>query len=216
MPKTRTGESTMKRMIPLFYLLLGAGSLSAQTYDYFSPSVLTLSGTNQVVFDKQTNKLLSEKANNYFSPYALLKSNAQQNNIGTHRTNFFSLFRTKDFSSSSENNSHTSIWTEMGYVLAMESFFTGMSYLASRKNNYGPTITGSFDLFMGFAGIHGVSNAKSITKKSGLLLISAGFIAKSLYNFRLGKNHETKTRFLTNFIGFNILVFTGYYLDALN
>lgn len=144
------------------------------------------------------------------------KSKVRQNILfELDRTNFKPSYRLNDLITSTDNNSQTSIWEEMGYILAMETVFTGSSYLASRKNGYAPAIAGGFDVFIGLAGLKNASKQKSGIKKTGHYLISAGFIAKSLYTFRFGKNHSSNARFLTNFIGFNVLVFTGYFLDTL-
>ena len=111
--------------------------------------------------------------------------------------------------------SQSSVLEELGYILAMETVFVGMSYLASRKQVYGPIATASFDLFMGFAGLNNASYQEAGIHEVGHYLISAGFLAKSLYNFKLSKDQSQKTRFLINFTAYNILVFTGYLLDSL-
>ena len=119
---------------------------------------------------------------------------------------------TRNGSDNSETQvlSQSSVLEELGYILAMETVFVGMSYLASRKQVYGPIATAGFDLFMGFAGLNNASY-----QEVGHYLISAGFFAKSLYNFKLSKDQSQKTRFLINFTAYNILVFTGYFLDSL-
>jgi len=206
----------MIKMISLCVLLFGTELLSAQIDNYYSPYVHTKSSASQDIFEKHTTNLLSAKIYNYFSPYGYTKSNVRQNIFEKHRINFYPTYSLKDISTSTDNNSGSSIWVEMGYILAMESVFTGMSYLGSRKNGCGPAIAGGFDLFMGLAGIRNASKQELGIQTTGHYLISAGFVAKSLYNFRFGKNHNTKTRFLINFIGFNVLVFTGYFLDTLN
>ena len=109
----------------------------------------------------------------------------------------------------------SSVLEELGYILAMETVFVGMSYLASRKQVYGPIATAGFDLFMGFAGLNNASYKEAGIHEVGHYLISAGFFAKSLYNFKLSKDQSQKTRFLINFTAYNILVFTGYFLDSL-
>lgn len=109
----------------------------------------------------------------------------------------------------------SSVLEELGYILAMETVFVGMSYLASRKQVYGPIATAGFDLFMGFAGLNNASYQEAGIHEVGHYLISAGFFAKSLYNFKLSKDQSQKTRFLINFTAYNILVFTGYFLDSL-
>ena len=109
----------------------------------------------------------------------------------------------------------SSVLEELGYILAMETVFVGMSYLASRKQVHGPIATAGFDLFMGFAGLNNASYQEAGIHEVGHYLISAGFFAKSLYNFKLSKDQSQKTRFLINFTAYNILVFTGYFLDSL-
>lgn len=114
-----------------------------------------------------------------------------------------------------DGNSQSSIWQEMGYVLAMETVFIGMGFLGSRQNGWGPAVTGGFDLVMGVAGLGNASLKESGVQKTGHYLVSAGFAAKSLYNFHFGKEHSEKVRFWTNVIGYNVLVFAGYFLDTL-
>ena len=205
----------IKRII-LFFLLLGSEPLSAQVYDYYSPLGYTKSSANQGISDKHTSILFSAKIYNYHSLSGYSKSSVRQNIFEKHGTKFYPSYSLKAFSTSTENNSQSSLWEEIGYVLAMQTVFTGMSYLGSRKDTYGPAIAGSFDLFMGLAGLQNASKQKSGIQTTGHYLISAGFIAKSLYNFRFGNNHSKNTRFMINFIGFNVLVFTGYFLDTLN
>ena len=199
-----------------FFLLLGTESLSAQGYDYYSTLDYTKSSANKDISDKRTSIPFSAKIYNYHSPYGYSKSSVRQNIVEKHGTKFDPSYSLKAFSTSTGNNSQSSLWEEMGYVLAMETVFTGMSYLGSRKNTYGPAIAGCFDLFMGLAGLQNASKQKSGIQTTGYYLISGGFIAKSLYNFRFGKSHSKNTRFTINFIGFNVLVFTGYFLDTLN
>ncbi|MBL7011115.1 MAG: hypothetical protein ISR82_07820 [Candidatus Marinimicrobia bacterium] len=124
--------------------------------------------------------------------------------------------QTPNNATSSDTVSQINVLEEMGYVFAMETVFTGMSYLSSREQWYGPAITGGFDLFMGLAGLENASIKELESQKIGHYIISSGFIAKSMYNFHYGKKHNKKTRFWTNFIGYNLLVFAGYYLDTLN
>jgi len=124
---------------------------------------------------------------------------------------------TRNGSDNSETQvlSQSSVLEELGYILAMETVFVGMSYLASRKQVYGPIATAGFDLFMGFAGLNNAFYQEARIHEVGHYLISAGFFAKSLYNFKLSKDQSQKTRFLINFTAYNILVFTGYFLDSL-
>ena len=103
---------------------------------------------------------------------------------------------------------------ELGYVSLMETSFLGFSYLS--KGNKGKYIVSVFDLFIGMAGLS--SNPKKSQKnyQFGYNLISILFLGKSIYNINnFGiKNHSSQ--FPINFISYNILVFTGYYLDFLN
>ena len=103
---------------------------------------------------------------------------------------------------------------ELGYVSLMETSFLGFSYLS--KGNRGKYIVSVFDLFIGMAGLS--SNPKKSQKnyQFGYNLISILFLGKSIYNINnFGiKNHSSQ--FPINFISYNILVFTGYYLDFLN
>ena len=103
---------------------------------------------------------------------------------------------------------------ELGYVSLMETTFLGFSYLSTvNRCNY---IVSAFDLFIGMAGLSSNSKKSQKNYQFGYNLISILFLVKSLYNinnFGL-KNHSSQ--FLINFTSYNILVFTGYYLDFLN
>ena len=103
---------------------------------------------------------------------------------------------------------------ELGYVSMMETTFLGFSYLSTvNRGNY---IVSAFDLFIGMAGLSSNSKKSQKNYQFGYNLISILFLVKSLYNinnFGL-KNHSSQ--FLINFTSYNILVFTGYYLDFLN
>lgn len=160
-------------------------------------------------------ELLSAQISKDLSPYFQTKSNIRQYLLGKHTTNSYYSYNQKALFNSPDTMTQTSVLKEMGYILAMETAFSGMSYLASQENGYGPAIIGSFDIFMGLAGLKNALRQESGIRRTGYFLLSAGFIAKSLYNFRFSKNHSKNTRFGTNFIGFNVLVFTGYYLDSL-
>jgi len=82
----------------------------------------------------------------------------------------YSSFNLQDTYDSPQDNSGTSFWVEMGYILAMKTAFTGMSYLSSSDWKYGPKITGSFDLFMGLAGIANATQKHSALKTTGYFL----------------------------------------------
>ena len=103
---------------------------------------------------------------------------------------------------------------ELGYVSLMETTFLGFSYLSTvNRGNY---IVSAFDLFIGMAGLSSNSKKSQKNYQFGYNLISILFLVKSLYNINnFGiKNHSSQ--FPINFISYNILVFTGYYLDFLN
>ena len=103
---------------------------------------------------------------------------------------------------------------ELGYVSLMETSFLGFSYLS--KGNKGKYIVSVFDLFIGMAGLSSNPNKSQKNYQFGYNLISILFLSKSIYNINnFGiKNHSSQ--FPINFISYNILVFTGYYLDFLN
>ena len=113
---------------------------------------------------------------------------------------------------STDAKAQTPLWHEMGYIAAQQTLITGMSYLSSRKK-YGPAIAGGLDLIMGLTSLGTISHKESGLQKTGYALITAGFLAKSLYNFKFGKKHDKHVRFWTNYISFNVLVYTGYALD---
>ncbi len=108
----------------------------------------------------------------------------------------------------------TSLLAELGYILAMEAAFTGLSLLASQDKPLGHAAAGGFDLFMGVAGIQNALQQEKPAARLGYLALSGGFFAKSLYVFKLGEDHPRRTRFWVNFAAYNLLVFTGYYIDA--
>lgn len=124
-------------------------------------------------------------------------------------------FHKEALSKSMETNPKTSLWAEVGYVVAMETVFGGLSYYASHGNRTGAKVTGSVDLMIGTAGLGTLFSNESRLLKIGYLTISTGFFWKSYYNFRLSKSRNAADKFWTNFAGFNLLVFTGYYLDTL-
>ena len=93
----------------------------------------------------------------------------------------------------------------------METSFLGFSYLS--KFSRGKYIVSVFDLFIGMMGRSSIKTQKNY--QFGYNLISILFLGKSIYNINnFGiKNHSSQ--FSINFISYNILVFTGYYLDIL-
>ncbi|KAA3653546.1 MAG: hypothetical protein DWQ10_18345, partial [Calditrichaeota bacterium] len=108
------------------------------------------------------------------------------------------------FQESTEVMKQSTIWEEIGYIAAMETFFLGMGALASRKKGYGPKVAGGFDVFMGAAGIGNLFAQDSNVHAAGYLLLTTGFLAKALFNFKYFQNHQPKTIFWTNFIGYNV------------
>ncbi len=105
---------------------------------------------------------------------------------------------------------------EAGYILAQQTAFTGLSYLANKENYYGHIIVGAFDLFFAYAAIENGLHKDLQLQKIGYFLLSAGFATKAAYNMHYGKDHSDKTRFWTNFIAYNVLVYSGYYLDSVS
>ena len=167
------------------FLLLGTAPLSAQTFNDYSPRGHLIGSASQALFAKPTAEILSAP------------------------------MHSGSLSVLTDVDSQSSVLEELGYVLAMETVFTGMSFLGSRQNGWGPAITGGFDLFLGVAGLENASLKESGAQKTGHYLISAGFAAKALYNFHFGKGHSKKAQWWTNIIGYNVLVFAGYFLDTL-
>ncbi len=117
---------------------------------------------------------------------------------------------------SSHIYAQSSIAEEAGYILAQQAAFTGLSALANKENVYGHLIVGAFDLFFTYAGIQNGLQKDQEIQKIGYYLLSAGFTAKAAYTMHFGKDHSNKKRFWTNFIAYNILVYTGYFLDTLS
>ena len=74
-----------------------------------------------------------------------------------------------------DRENKTSLTAELGYILAMETCFTGMSYLASRGTPYVRAIAGGFDLFMGTAGLGHAGHQKNRGKKDRLLSADGRF-----------------------------------------
>jgi hypothetical protein len=109
----------------------------------------------------------------------------------------------------------TSFAAEAGYVLAMETAFTGLSLLGSRNETWGPSVTGSFDVLMAIAGLHSASRKESGPARTGQLLLAAGFAAKAAYGFHLGRNQNDRAQFWSHLVAYNTLVFVGYFLDTL-
>ncbi len=99
----------------------------------------------------------------------------------------------------------------------MQTVFIGTSILSSKKKLYGHVLVSGFDLFMSLAGIKNASNKQLDIQRNGYYLLGLGFLSKSIYNTGLiNLNHSSKTKFWINYISFNILVYSGYYLDSLD
>ena len=106
---------------------------------------------------------------------------------------------------------------EAGYILAMQTVFIGTSILSSKKKVYGHLLVSGFDLFMSVAGIKNASNKQLDTQRNGYYMLGLGFLSKSIYNAGLiDMNHSSKTKFWINYLCYNILVYSGYYLDSLD
>lgn len=116
-----------------------------------------------------------------------------------------------------QQNKEVTLIQEAGYILAMQTVFIGTSILSSKKKLYGHVLVSGFDLFMSLAGIKNASNKQLDIQRNGYYLLGLGFLSKSIYNTGLiNLNHSSKTKFWINYISFNILVYSGYYLDSLD
>lgn len=120
-----------------------------------------------------------------------------------------------EYNISGDSTTTPPLVVELGYILAMETAFLGLSFLGSRDNKWGPPVVGGSDIFMALAGISTPETGPIDIQQLGYYAVSAGFLLKALYNFGgLGTPNE-KQRFQVNFLSYNLLVFTGYYLDTL-
>ncbi len=104
---------------------------------------------------------------------------------------------------------------ELGYIFAQQVAFGGLSYLASRDSGYGPYISGGFDVFIGAAGAMSIMGQASPKIQLGYAALTAGFLAKTAYTFKLGDSHSMKKRFWVSYLAYNALIYFGYYLDSL-
>ena len=50
----------------------------------------------------------------------------------------------------------------------------------------------------------------------GYYLLSTGFLAKAGYATYFGKKHSDKKRFWVNYVAYNVLIYSGYFLDSLS
>lgn len=109
----------------------------------------------------------------------------------------------------------TSLLVELGYISAMEITFAGLSYLSGRDHWAGRSVVGGADVLMGLAGVGNAFAQDATLNQLGYFALSAGFMAKALYNFGVFGDPSLEERMKVNFIGYNILVFSGYFLDSL-
>ena len=105
---------------------------------------------------------------------------------------------------------------EAGYILAQQAAFIGLSVLANKEKVYGHLIVGALDIFFTYAGIQNGLHKELGSQQVGYFLLSTGFLAKATYTMHFGKGHTDKKRFWINFVAYNVLVYTGYYLDSLS
>lgn len=112
--------------------------------------------------------------------------------------------------------SQSTLKEEAGYILAQQIAVTSLSYLANQEKVYGHLIVGALDFFFAFAGVqNGLIKEKKI-QQFGYFLLSAGFAGKGAYTAHYGRSQSDKKRFWTNFVAFNVLMYTGYFLDTLS
>jgi len=104
---------------------------------------------------------------------------------------------------------------ELGYISAMELTFAGMSYIATQDQWHGEKIAGGFDVFMAVGGLKNASHQEPGIHTIGYYLLSAGFFAKAYFNIQMTEQRNSKEVFWINFIAYNALVFSGYFLDSL-
>jgi len=109
-----------------------------------------------------------------------------------------------------------SILEEAGYILAQQAAFGGLSYLATKENVYGHLIVGAFDIFFAVAGIQNGLHKELGVQQIGYYLLSSGFLAKAGYTLHFGKNQSDKKQFWVNYVAYNVLVYSGYFLDSLS
>lgn len=104
---------------------------------------------------------------------------------------------------------------ELGYISLQQVTFGGVSYLASQDKWYGKQFAGGFDAFMGVAGIQNAMVQEPGIHSIGYYFLSAGYFAKSFYNFKYAGDRSSKEVFWVNYLGYNLLVYFGYFLDSL-
>ncbi len=109
----------------------------------------------------------------------------------------------------------TPLTHEIGYILAQQIAFGGLSYLASRKSGYGPYISGGFDVFIGGVGALNLMSQIYPKLQIGYAAITLGFFAKTAYTFKWSISHTVKEKFWASYLAYNLLIYFGYYLDSL-
>ncbi len=117
---------------------------------------------------------------------------------------------------SSSTFAQSSVLEEAGYILAQQAAFGGLSYLATKEKVYGHLIVGALDIFFAYAGVQNGLVKEMGAQQIGYYLLSTGFLAKAGYSIKFGKNHSDKKRFWVNYVAYNVLVYSGYFLDSLS
>lgn len=109
--------------------------------------------------------------------------------------------------------SQSTILEEVGYILAMEATFVAMSLASTQDDYYGHYVVGGFDSFMAYSGVmHALVRYEEVPEYKGMFLIATGFLLKAIYNFQSAKIEDKNKLFWINFISYNFLVFSGYYI----
>lgn len=130
---------------------------------------------------------------------------------------FTLIFITSYVVAETSESHKTPLIQETGYVLVMELVFTGMSCLSASELKWGSEITGTTDLAFALSSFWQAGNSEGITGSEGFWLLGAGFLGKALINYTLDEKLESSTLFLVNFILYNVLIFSGYFItDYLN
>ncbi len=117
---------------------------------------------------------------------------------------------------SSSVMAQSTVVEEAGYILAQQAAFGGLSVLANKEKVKGHLIVGAFDVFFAYAGIQNGLHKELGSQQVGYFLLSTGFLAKSAYTMHFGKGHSNKKRFWVNYVAYNVLVYSGYFLDSLS
>ena len=83
----------------------------------------------------------------------------------------------------------------------------------STLKNDGHYAIGGFDTFMAYSGfMQALARHQEVPEYRGMFLIATGFLLKSIYNLQSAKIDDKNRLFWTNFIAYNLLVFSGYYI----